>query len=420
MLKKLIELRKNKIIMGGISLFIMINIFNFLNYVFHISMARFLGPEDYGILAVLMSLVYIFSIPNETIQTVISRYTSKYSSEKNLGEIKYLLSKSLKKGILIAIIIFLLYIPIAFILSEFLKINFVLTLLTGSMLFTVFTMPISRGILQGKKRFNELGINMVSESVIKLLLAVLFVLLGFKVFGAIGGVLIGSFSAFFLAFLPIKDILNSNSKKIDTSEIYSYGKPVFFAVISIALMYSLDVILARRFFPSELAGQYAVASIIGKMIFFATIGISKAMFPIASEKFETGDNSNKILKKSLSLISLLCLSAVFILAFMPKFIITILQFGEEYLPISGILIYTGIAFSLLSITNLIIIYGLRSHKIKSTYFFLAFVLIEILLLTIFNQTLKSFSIALVVSNIFMLIGGIIFMRRYSCIELKQN
>jgi len=366
-------------------------------------------PADYGVLAVLMSIVYIFSVPNETIQTVISRYTSKYLSKKQLGKIKVLLFSSIKKAIKIAFLFFLAYIFVAFFLSSFLKIDLLLIILTGFILFAVFIIPINRGILQGSKRFKELGFNMIIESVIKLILAVLLVYVGMKVYGAISGLLIGMFFAFFLAFFHMKEIIKSKNKKINTSNIYSYGKPVFIVMVSIVLMYSLDIILAKRFFSPEIAGQYAVASMLGKMIFFGTLAISKAMFPLASEKYETGDNSNNLLYKSLLIISFMCISGVLIFGLFPKFIIALL-FGSQYISISSILVYVGIAFSLLSIANLIATYNLRSHKIKSGYFLFVFVLIEILLLSLFRQTLKSFSIALGLSCFLMLIGSLIFLK----------
>ena len=64
---------------GAIILFITLNIFNFLNYLFHFVMGRMLGPEDYGVLAVLMSIMLIYNIPTEAIQNLISRYTSKFN-----------------------------------------------------------------------------------------------------------------------------------------------------------------------------------------------------------------------------------------------------------------------------------------------------------------------------------------------------
>ena len=82
------KIKKDGLIRGSLVMFIMIGIFNVLNYVFQMSMARLLGPADYGILAVLMSIVYIFGIPSEAIQTVITRYTSKLGIKKENGKIR--------------------------------------------------------------------------------------------------------------------------------------------------------------------------------------------------------------------------------------------------------------------------------------------------------------------------------------------
>src|SRR3989338_1959753 len=89
----------NELGRGAFILFITINIFNLLNFLFHFSMGRLLGPAAYGILAVLMSLVYIYNIPSEAIQNIISRYTSKFNIKKEHGKIKSLLFKGLFKGI---------------------------------------------------------------------------------------------------------------------------------------------------------------------------------------------------------------------------------------------------------------------------------------------------------------------------------
>ncbi len=64
----------SKSLMGGsIILLISINIFNALNFLFHFFMARMLTISDYGILAALMSIVYVLTIPSEAIQTIISK-----------------------------------------------------------------------------------------------------------------------------------------------------------------------------------------------------------------------------------------------------------------------------------------------------------------------------------------------------------
>lgn len=410
MINRIKNLGKDELIRGSFILFLMMGIFNVLNYIFHFSMARLLGPAGYSVLAVLMSFLYVFGIPAEAIQTIISRYTSKYFVKKNNGKIKSLLSKSLKKAFKLAIFIFLIYIPISIVLSILLDINLWLIVFTGLTIFTFFTIPVTRGILQGKRKFKELGFNLIIESFIKVIFSIAFVLFGLEVFGAIIGVIFGYIATFLMAFLYLKDVLKSKEKKIDTKLIYPYSTSVFFIIVPIVLMYSLDVILARIFFAPDLAGKYAVASTLGKIIFFGTSAIVKTMFPIASDKYERGDESKSIFSKSLKIVLLACIFFIILLALFPKLIVLLL-FGSQYVSISNILIYTGLAFSFLSIANLIAAYSLCSNKIvKYRHLMIIFVLIEIILLSLFHENLASFSIALAVSTFLILIATLIFLR----------
>jgi len=401
MFKRILNLRKDELIRGSLILFIMINIFNLLNYVFHFTMARMLSIEDYGILVVLMSFVYIFSIPTEAIQAIISRYTSKFRN--NEGKIKNLFLKSLKKGLRVALLFYIIFIPIALFFSYFLEIDFLLMALIGLILFAAFSVPVIRGVLQGKKRFTNLGLSMDLESVGKIIFSVLFVYLLHSVYGAVFGLIGAVLITFFLSLIFIKDIMNQKEKKMGVNGIRSYSWPVFILLLSIILMYSLDVIIAKRFFSPEMAGKYAVASMLGKMIFFGTNGIGKAMFPISSEKKK--HEKRGVFKKSLIITCLLCLIAVLAFLLFPELIIKIL-FGSKYLEISNIIVYTGLAFSFLSVANLIVLHKLSHDKIKKPYFMLVFVLLEIILLSLFNQNILNFCISLTVANFFILVGSL--------------
>ena len=67
------KIKKNELFRGSLILFILINLGNLINYLYQIVMARMLGPSDYGILAVLVSLTYIFAVPTIAIQTAVSK-----------------------------------------------------------------------------------------------------------------------------------------------------------------------------------------------------------------------------------------------------------------------------------------------------------------------------------------------------------
>jgi len=86
--EKLGNLKSNELLKGSLILLILLNIGNVINYVFQFSMARMLGPIDYGVFAVLTNIVYIFSVPTLSIQTVVSKNTTKFAIKNEYGNNK--------------------------------------------------------------------------------------------------------------------------------------------------------------------------------------------------------------------------------------------------------------------------------------------------------------------------------------------
>ncbi len=403
MFKRILNLKKDELVKGSLILFIFFNIFNLLNYIFHFSMARMLIPSDYGILATLMSLMYIMIFCSEAIQNIFIKYISKFNVEKEYGKIKNFIKKGAKKGAKITLLLFLLYLPVALVLSFILKIGFLLLAVTGFFIFTALFSPLLKGSLRGTKRFGKLGITMIFEGLLKIGIAMGLVFLGLRVYGAMAGIIISIFLSLILALYFIKDILGKKGKKLKIDNIYSYSFSFLIAVISITLIFSIDIIIARRVFSEDIAGRYAVASMLGKMIFFATQPITKALFPISSETFENKKKTRPLFYKAFGIIISICFISLLLFLFFPEFIISLL-FGSKYLDVAGILLFVGISFSILSLTNMVTIYSLSKDKKYFPYFLPIFVIIEASLLLIFGTNLLNFSFALIISNAISFIG----------------
>jgi len=222
--------------------------------------------------------------------------------------------------------------------------------------------------------------------------------------------LLGVFAGFIFSLYFSRDILSEKEKKVSFPKAYSMGIPYFLVMLAILLVFSLDIILAKRFFAPELAGKYAVLSMLGKMIYLGTFGISKAMFPLTSERKETNQNSSGLFYKSLILIIIICVISVLVYAMFPKLIISIL-FGSVYLEMAPYLVYSAIALSFLSLTNLVLIYGLSTDKLRKTRFLFIFVVIEVVLLSLFHDTILQYITSFMVSNIIMFIGSYFFLKR---------
>jgi O-antigen/teichoic acid export membrane protein len=263
----------------------------------------------------------------------------------------------------------------------------------------IISQPILRGVLQGTKNFKQLGWNMIIEASIKLVISIGLVLIGFRVYGPMAGVIIGSLCSFIIMFFNIKYILKSKSQEEKFENIYSFNSPVIISMIAIVIMYSVDIIIAKAIFIPEIAGKYAVVSMFGKIIFFSTYAIGKAMFPFSTEGHENKKNTFGIFKKSLIMglfFITLCLIAYL---FFPSLIILIFA-GSKYVDVSSLLFIVGIAFSFVSVSNLFILYLLSINKLNKGAFILFFIaILQIVSLIAFGKDLESYSITLFIVDL---------------------
>jgi len=388
---------------GSLVLLISFGIFNFLNFVFQLSMARMLSIVDYGIFATLFSMIYMLAVFTESIQTIMTKYSSR---EDDKGRLKNIMKKALKKSGFVSLGLFITYLILAVPLSFLLRINYFLLFLTGIFIFSAFLSPITRGVMQGRKKFLALGTNMVLESGLKLLLAVALVFLGWRVYGAIIGALIGVFVAFLLSFFQLGKMIKEEERKSKTKGIYDYAKPTFFITLIIVVFYSIDIIIAKIVFPEEIAGFYAIASVLSKAIFWGTLPISKAMFPLSSENFKDKKKSENVFLNALIFVSILVAIALAMFYFASGLVILIFSGKFIYESIS-ILFYLGIGTSVLSLTNLILLHKLSINKIRNYKYLFIFLILEIFLLFYFSSNLFEFSIAFIVASAAFLLGSIV-------------
>ena len=387
------------LISGSFVLLIAFGIFNAIGALFHFSMVRMLSIVDYGILVVLFQIIYTLSIFSESIQAIITKYTL---SVKNDNQLKSLYKKTFFKASFIASLFYLIYLFASIHLAYLLKIPYLLVAFTGLIMFTIFFSPISRGVMQGKKWFNSLGLNMIVEGFFKITLSILFVFLCLKAFGAIFGVILSTVFGFLFSLIQIRKVLKRKESQVNTVGIYSYTTPVFVIVFTILVFFSLDVFIAQIVFDKLTAGYYAIASTLSKIVFFATQPISKAMFPLSSDK--KSKESSNVFQNALGMISIIIIAALVLFYFFPEFVIKVFK-GSTLAESASILFYLSVGTSLISIANLFLFYKISRNEISGWKFIPLFVLVEILLLFWFSQNLLIFSLAFMTASAMFLWGA---------------
>lgn len=371
------------------------------SYLFQLYVGRALGPEGYGEFSALISLLYITSVPAATIITTIALFTSEYKAKTEYGKIKYLLIYSVKKLIVFGLMGFLLIALASGAIASFLNISSTLPILIIGLIFIISAIyPIAIGALQGLQNFTQAGLNGVLGAAFKLTFGVAFVYIGWGVNGAILTLLVSPFLAFLLALIPLRFILKETSVKTQNREILHYSLPVFITLALIAVISNIDVVLVKHYFSAAEAGYYSAASLLSKIIFFITGSIATVMFPKVSELKIKKEKTFEVLKSCLAYTGLLSLLAVFTYWTAPAFVVGML-FGREYSEATNIIGMFGTAVMFFSFAYIIIMYNMAVKNFKFLYITTAALLLEILFLSIFHDTLLT--VVKILAILFMLL-----------------
>src|SRR3989344_6151221 len=389
MIKKLIDYyKKHNLVRDNLTLFLGNGFGAFFTFLFHFYMGRKLGPEDYGALGAILAVIYLFTIPLTTIQTSIAKFTSNFKSEKKYGEIHYLYKASTKRLFVFGIISMIIFLLLSKIIANFLHISLTPLLILSLYIIFSFLLYTNRGLLQGLQKFRSLSINLIIEGLFKLILGIIFILIGYKLNGAIGAITFTLIFAFLLSIYQLKSILKYKIKKFNSNVIYKYTIPVLIALLMLTAFYSFDILLIKHFFVDERAGYYAAISLLGKVVFFGTTPIPQVMFPKVNELHRKNKKSKNILYKSMLMILGFGFFITLIYFLFSGFIINLL-YGELYLEAAGLLGWFAVIMTLFSLVYLMSFYNLSLNKKNFLYILALFNILEIALIYKFHNTLAQ-------------------------------
>ena len=342
-------------------MFSSIMIANIFAYLFHIFMARYLGPASYGELGSLLAIFMILSVPIGTIQTVITKHISRFHNRNEDGKVGSLIFSSIKKLFYYGLFAFILVSVLSPFIASFLKIDSSIpVIIVGfTVLFSVL-LPVNRGALQGLQKFNALAVNNVLEAVFRLLLGIVLVFFGLGVNGALIAFGLGYFVAFLIAFISLKKYFDKRDGNINVKEIYRFTLPVFLAVLFINLIVNLPTVFIKHYYTAEFTGYWSVSLTLARIILFISGSTSTVMF----SKISSSENINeikRIFKQSLLYVAISSLLISLTFFFFSKSILLIL-FGNNYLPAEGILRWLGFGISLVALLVVYINYWLANKK----------------------------------------------------------
>ena len=126
---------------------------------------------------------------------------------------------------------------------------------------------VNAGFLQGLLKFPFFAFTQIAGVIARIIVGVVLVLLGFKVFGAVLAAFFTIFVAYLLGFIPLRFLFKKekgeSDVKIPTKELIQYFLPVTVTVLCLSSFISIDVILVKHFFYPLQAGFYGGLSLVG-------------------------------------------------------------------------------------------------------------------------------------------------------------
>jgi len=344
---------------------------NISNYLYHLFMGRLLGPVDYGLLSSLIALTYFLGVPAGAMNLQIVKYVSQEKGDKNKIFSFYLWF--IKKLFIVSLVIFTLLLVATPWFSGVLKATtpWLAIIVIISSFLSIFV-SFNQSVFQGLFQFSWFSLTGVSQYGSKLLVGVILVLLGTRIFGAVFSLFISALIALLLSSLILLNEAKKAKVRINRSirskRIISYIVPALLFNLSFTSLYSVDIILARYFLPAIESGYYSALSVMGKSMFFAITPFASVMFPLVSRKQAEKKNYRNVFVFSFVAVLAVCVAIVIAYTLTPEFFINIF-YGVKYLPIGQYLSIFAYIFLFFSLAHLLMNYFFSINKTKVVAFY---------------------------------------------------
>jgi len=294
-----------RILGGSIIMLLGSGLVSAFNFGYNVAVARMLGPAAFGHAAAAGTLLMMVSAITLSFQLVCAKIIARNDTLSGKATVyAALMRKSWVVGLLIGTGLLLTSKWVASYLnlpSPWLVILMALGLAIYIPLGT------KRGGLQGTCRFGALSWNLILETVVKLIGAIVFIEMGYGVDGAIAAISVSVLLAYFFPRVPpeLKVFRQAGARA-------SFGEGVQ-AVVFFAgqvIINNVDILLVKHFFTNDQAGLYAAIALVGRVLYLACWSVVSAMFPISAGADDSKENSNVLI---VPLAVVLLLSLLFII-----------------------------------------------------------------------------------------------------------
>ncbi len=362
-----------------------------INYVYHPILSHFLSIQNFGDLEALIAtysqIGIITGIFGKIVINNISHKNQNTTSDHS-GAIQQLYTCGL---IVMTIVVGIILIKSSSVVTAFHFQSYSsLIVLAGLALLSV-PATFQTSALQGAQRFSStIGTNFLFAAG-KLICAVILVLLGCSVSGAIGALAISQLITIIYTHKKSKKYFSMFSIKTIKWKFIIREIPYAFLILSatglVTILYTSDIIFVKRFFNAHDAGLYSGISTISNILFFATTSVAGVLLPSITRQ-RSFDENHVSLIKALAITTILGISGLSIFYLFPHAIIS-LFIGNSYSSFSNYLPKISIMIFLVSLINIFMVFFLALRDYTLTIISLMGLCVLAFSLSLFHSSISS-------------------------------
>jgi len=355
---------------GGAALGVAMIIANAGNYLLNVFLGRWLTPAEFADANLMVTIMLLVTAAAISLQMIAARFAGIYEVREDeaatAGMATWLSRYAWIGGGLLALVL----VGGASPLSQFFNSEsaWPFVILGLGMPFYL-AQAVGRGVLQGKLTFRPLAATFIVEMLVRVVLGVALVALGFGVVGAT----IGLTASFFATWLHVRILIGGIEREAITEDavraITRYAGPIVLLLIGQIIVNNGDVLIAKRFLEPETAGVYAAVALVGRAVFFLSWSVATTLFPAAAQRGERGQNADGLLYGGLAVVAMMGVGFVVGAALLGGTVLGRV-FGPEYADVSGPLAWYAFATSLFAMANLIVSHHLSTGRTVEAFLLL--------------------------------------------------
>ena len=390
-----------KILNGSIILLIGSIVVSLANFGYNIGVARMLGPSDFSHAAAAVTILMLISAITLAFQLVCTKLIARSDAvEAKAAVFQQLMKRAWVIGVGLGIFMLLT----ANVLTSYLRLSSPWIIILLAVGLTIYVpLGVKRGGLQGTCRFRGLAVNMAAEALVKFTGAIVLIVMGFGVLGAVAAI---SASVILAFWLPDKATELRGRAIAGPARHVGEGRQAIVFFVGQVIISNIDILMVKHFFRPEDAGLYAAIALVGRLLYFAAWSVVSAMFPVSAEKKENS-SSGSLLAVPLLLVIGMSVVFVLLLASFPTLVFQSL-FGSHFHTAVGdlnlLLSMNAAATGVYAIAVVLITYEMSRRIANTGWLQLVVSGLIVLGITWFHSTLLEVIVVQQVLRILLLIA----------------